>query len=55
MDFMRIFWIAVDIFWKPFEEMKSFLLGEMHVMVMDEMEFGGIERFIRNLWRIFED
>lgn len=31
MDFMRIFWITVDIFWKPFEEMKS---------------FGGIERFI---------
>lgn len=31
MDFMRIFWITFDIFWKPFEEMKS---------------FGEIERFI---------
>lgn len=54
MDFMRIFWITVDIFWKPFEEMKSFGLREMR-WVMDEMEFGGIERFIWNLWRIFED
>lgn len=57
MDFMRIFWITVDIFWKPFEEMKSFMgwwRGDAR-WVMDEMEFGGIERFISNLWRIFED